>query len=251
MALETLSANGQILYSIGASSQGNFWGRNMIEFPHCFDCFFNWEAGSLGSELNDVSLAELICSCPLSFPNSLAQSHQVFLQHSARSQEHWSSELSCPTAHCGCSVPDFLPQSLLGRRQSFGTGLTSSATRQTQTVTPPRRGDCDWSNTNLHPRNFSSHLRVLWSWLQLGTAELSPNSSEVLSYGSAGKSTEVKHRDSLGLGAERARRRKPRCRRWGESMGMPRGLSSSRAGALPDPLQAHSIFSLLGIKGSA
>lgn len=35
MALETLSANGQILYSIGASSQDHFWGRNMIEFPHC------------------------------------------------------------------------------------------------------------------------------------------------------------------------------------------------------------------------
>lgn len=31
-------------------------------------------------------------------------------------------------------------------------------------------------------------------------------------------------------------------------MGLPRGLSSSRAGALPDPLQAHSVFSLLGLK---
>lgn len=41
----------------------------------------------------------------------------------------------------------------------------------------------------------------------------------------------------LGWGAARARSRKPKCRRWGESMGLPWGVGSSRAGALPDPPQ--------------
>lgn len=43
----------------------------------------------------------------------------------------------------------------------------------------------------------------------------------------------------LGRGAARARSRNPMCRRWGESMGLPRAVSSSRAGALPDPPQCQ------------
>lgn len=91
----------------------------MTNFPHCFHCLFNWEAGSLGSKLKDVSLAELISSCPLSFPNSLPQSHQGSLQHAATSQLHSSSGLSCPLPTRG-AVSQVSPSDSAGKVSPLG-----------------------------------------------------------------------------------------------------------------------------------
>lgn len=76
-----------------------------------------------------------------------------------------------------------------------------------------------------------------------------------MSYCCVGKSTEVKHRDSLGQGAARARSRKPKRRRWGGSMGLPGGsapagpelsqiLHGARAGSAGSPVSLPPVGTL-------